>query len=72
VALCEPVLRLYLLEAPLPALARLRKLLPDLEVTTLGFVIPLRDRSPEEVLAACLKLGVIARATRIAERPIPP
>lgn len=65
----EAVLRLFLLEAPSPAVAGLRALLPELVCTPLGLEIPLRDHGPEEILALCLRLGITARATRIVERP---
>jgi len=64
----EAVLRLFLLDAPTPALAELLVLLPDVVSTPLGLEIPLRDHRPEEILALCLRLGVTARATRIVER----
>lgn len=67
----EPVLRLFLLEAPPPALAALRAALPGLVSTPLGVEIPLRELGPEEILALCLRLGVTAGATRIVERAIP-
>jgi hypothetical protein len=67
----EPVLRLFLLEAPCPAVAALRVLLPELVTTPLGLEIPLRDHGPEEILALCLRFGVTARATRIVERACP-
>jgi len=62
------VLRLFLLDAPTPALAALRARLPGVLSTPLGLEIPLCDYAPEEVLALCLQLGVTARATRIVER----
>jgi hypothetical protein len=65
----ESVLRLFLLEAPSPAVAALRAELPELIATPLGLEIPLRDHGPEEILALCLRCGVTARATRIIERP---
>ena len=64
----ESVLRLFLLEAPSPALDHLRQLLPELVPTPLGAEIPLGDRAPEEILALCLRCGVTARATRIVQR----
>jgi len=67
----EPVLRLFLLDAPGAALTRLRLLIPELVETPLGVEIPLRDRAPEEILSACLRVGVTARATRISERRLP-
>jgi hypothetical protein len=63
-----PVLRLFLLDQPSPALARLRAVLPAHTVTPLGLEIPLGDHAPEEILALCLRCGVTARATRIVER----
>jgi len=64
----EAVLRLFLLDAPSPALANLCALLPGVVSTPLGLEIPLRDQAPEEILALCLRFGVTARATRIVER----
>jgi hypothetical protein len=67
----EPVLRLFLLEAPTPALAALQAALPEFVGTPLGLEIPLRGLGPEEVLSLCLRFGVTARATCIVERTIP-
>jgi hypothetical protein len=67
----EPVLRLFLLEAPGTALAALQAALPGLITTPLGVEIPLREHGPEEILALCLRFGVTAGATRIVERAIP-
>ncbi|MEO8090952.1 MAG: hypothetical protein ABI703_11705 [Gemmatimonadales bacterium] len=49
----------------LPGLERLKALFPELQVTTNGFVIPLRRESPEEVLAYCLGEGVRVAGSRI-------
>ena len=65
----EPVLRLFLLEAPSPALVGLQAALPGIVTTPLGLEIPLREHGPEEILALCLRFGITARATRIVERP---
>ena len=64
----DAVLKLFLLEAPRPALPALRALLPGLVSTPLGLEIPLGDRGPEEILALCLRFGVTVRATCILPR----
>lgn len=69
VSTTEPVLRLFLLEAPSAAVAGLRLLLPELVSTPLGVEIPLRNHGPEEILALCLRCGITARATCIVDRP---
>ncbi|HEV8600346.1 MAG TPA: hypothetical protein VGQ69_13370 [Gemmatimonadales bacterium] len=64
-----PVLRIFLLDAPTPALAQLCAALPGLVSTPLGLEVPLCEHGPEEVLALCLRFGITARATRIVEGP---
>jgi hypothetical protein len=63
-----PVLRLFLLDTPVPGLPALRAALPPHVATPLGLEIPLIDREPEELLALCLRYGVTARATCIVDR----
>lgn len=66
-SVAPPVLRIFLLEAPTPALAQLSAALPELVCTPLGLEVPLGEVGPEEVLALCLRFGITARATRIVE-----
>jgi hypothetical protein len=66
----EPILRVFLLDAPSAALTALRTLLPDVVSTPLGLEIPLREHGPEEILALCLRFGVTARATCIVQRNV--
>ena len=49
----------------LPGFARLQTLFPGLQVTTSGFLIPMRKESPEEVLALCVEEGMRVTGSRI-------
>ena len=65
----RPVLRIFLLDAPTPALSLLSSAVPGIVRTPLGLEVPLSDLGPEEILALCLRFGITARATRIVEAP---
>ena len=49
----------------LPGLARLQAMFPGLQTTTSGFLVPVRNESPEEVLASCLEEGMRVSGSRI-------
>ena len=49
----------------LPPFARLNALFPGLRITAHGFLVPVGNRSPEEVLAACVEEGVRVAESRI-------
>jgi len=56
----------------LPGLARLRALFPGLHATTNGLLVPVRQESPEEVLALCVEEGVRVTGSRIVYvAPVP-
>ncbi len=50
----------------LPSAERLRGILPELELGSAGFSIPIRHQLPEEVLSLCLTHGIPVAASRIA------
>jgi len=49
----------------LTGLARVEAMFPGLQTTTSGFLVPVRKRSPEEVLALCLEEGLRVTGSRI-------
>ena len=49
----------------LPGLARLQALFPGLDATPGGFLVPVREESPEAVLALCLEEGMRVTGSRI-------
>ena len=49
----------------LSALARLQALFPGLHITTQGFLVPLHNESPEEVLSTCVREGVRVVGSRV-------
>ena len=60
--------RILHLESPHPGRGVFEPLLrryPDLVVTGSGAVVPLEDRAPEEVLAACLAEGVPVEGSQV-------
>ena len=56
----------------LSALARLQALFPGLHVTTQGFLIPLQNESPEEVLSTCVREGVRVVGSRVVHGVVGP
>jgi hypothetical protein len=60
-------LRIFLLDAPTPALAQLCEGASGRCQHSAGLEVPLGDLGPEEVLAVCLRFEITARATRIVE-----
>jgi hypothetical protein len=53
----------------LPGLARLRARLPGLRLNAEGLLVPLRNASPEEVLAECLAEGVPVTGSHLSYSP---
>ena len=49
----------------LPGLARLQALFPGLRVTADGFLVPVPEGSPEEILGLCIEEGVRVTGSRI-------
>jgi hypothetical protein len=47
------------------ALERVSRQFPALRPTAAGFVLPLRESTPEEVLAACLAEGVRVTGSKV-------
>jgi hypothetical protein len=58
----------------LPGLGRLEAMFPGLRITTGGCVVPVREESPEKVLATFVAEGVRVAGSRIVYEPhhLPP
>src|SRR5215218_674050 len=52
----------------LPGVSRLRLEYPEMQTSLEGILIPIRERSPEEVLGRCVAAGVRVMSSRVVYR----